>query len=378
MPLFLVLTIVLITMVYFHLSMTVLHPSPQITPTSPPSPLVTKEAKQTALSHAIGTPPPVTSKPTASEPEAAITSTNGTYWLVIGINSIGRNHGHDYLMQTLDSISKELPSDKANPLYGKVLILVCNNHKPSQGTTHAVYFEAKKKFDSQNHPKGFYFEFIDYERLPVLHDTKPGATLQNDHGDPNVPGYRVRKQTRDIVKVVEMALDPARQGKLYLFLEDDMKFCPHGFLAIQYLANKADVYHPNWLALRASYGMNGIILHYEDLAVFGDYLLANQKRRPPDHLAVEWFVGETAASKQYKGNRKNVAFKYNIFEHIGVFSTLRSAKQHGFPTCYDKLTEPVLFLVEAWSPRDCPHDDIWPCAVGPSLRRPLIPWHSHS
>ena len=151
------------------------------------------------------------------------------------------------------------------------------------------------------------------------------------------------------------------KGRYYLFLEDDMKFCPSGMQAIQYLLDKASRYHPDWLAIRASYGMNGIFMHDKDLRTFGNYLLANQARRPPDHLVVEWYAGETAVSKAYKGSRANIGFRYNLFDHIGAISTLRAETSASYPGCYDELLEPTVFQVEAFSPHDCPHDDIWPC-----------------
>ena len=72
-------------------------------------------------------------------------------------------------------------------------------------------------------------------------------------------------------------------------------------------------------------------------------------------------IGESKVSHAYRGNRQNLAYRFNIFDHIGISSTLRSAKQTSFPRCYDRLGEPTLFQVEAFSPRDCPRDDLWPC-----------------
>jgi hypothetical protein len=59
-------------------------------------------------------------------------------------------------------------------------------------------------------------------------------------------------------------------------------------------------------------------MHYKDLSVFKEYLLKHQVRRPPDHLVVEWYAGETKESKAHKGNRANIGFRYNIFNHIGM------------------------------------------------------------
>ena len=126
---------------------------------------------------------------------------------------------------------------------------------------------------------------------------------------------------------------------------------------------QAENYHPDFLAIRASYGMNGIFMHGKDLSTFAEYLLKRQTRRPPDHLVVEWFAGETAEANEYKRGRANIGFRFNLFDHRGYTSTLRSTKSGKFPRCYEELVEPVVFQVEAFNSKACPRDDVWPCNV---------------
>lgn len=293
---------------------------------------------------------------TSSSSSTSSSSARKDKWLVIGINTVARRGGHDYLMRTLHAIAHELPSDPTDLLYGKVLVLVAN----VQGQFHDVYFKAKELFSRKNHPKGVHFEFIDREQFHELPNPHPGKT---DLGTPNKPGHRVRKQTRDIVSVMRESDKPGRRGQYYLFLEDDMLLCPSGFAAIQYMLHKSSKYHPNWLAIKASYGMNGIFLHQKDVMPFANYLEKHQSRRPPDHLVVEWYAGETKESGAYKNGRAHVGFKYNLFDHVGKSSTLRDKAQSTFPRCYEFLGEPVIFKVEAFDRKACPLDDVWPCNV---------------
>ena len=83
---------------------------------------------------------------------------------------------------------------------------------------------------------------------------------------------------------------------------------------------------------------------------------------------VEWMARETEASKRYLGARRNLAFRYNLLDHIGAVSSLRETASPTYPRCLDELKEPVLFRVEVFNALECPKDDLWPCPP-----RPLTP-----
>ena len=61
--------------------------------------------------------------------------------------------------------------------------------------------------------------------------------------------------------------------------------------------DKAYKYDPRWLALRVSYGFNGVIVPQEDLQSLETHLARHFDRRPPDHLLFEWFSGERADTR---------------------------------------------------------------------------------
>ena len=155
-------------------------------------------------------------------------------------------------------------------------------------------------------------------------------------------------QTRNLVSLLHSA---SRKSKYFLFAEDDMQLCPHGIEVLRYALHRVSIsYKDSFLAMRMSFGMNGILLHSSDLDAFAAYLTKHQARRPPDHLVVEWYAGETEESKKYKNERVHIGFKYNIFFHLGEVSTLRNQETplNAYPWCYDLLVPSTVFEVSIY------------------------------
>ena len=193
-----------------------------------------------------------------------------------------------------------------------------------------------------------------------------------DAGSDNIPGYRVRRQTRDVADLMGTVAalfgdqppqqqQQAQQQRYYMFAEDDFRLCPRGLEALAYLLAKAGAAYPDWNAVRVSFGLNGGIIRMADVGVLAAYFREHARRRPPDHLFVEFYAGETPASAAVKRGRPHVAFKYNLLEHFGSSSSLRSLVSPAYALCYDVLNSGVLFEVEAFSEAKCGATDLTPC-----------------
>lgn len=277
---------------------------------------------------------------------------SGRPWLVIGIPSVARKDGLDYLNPTLNYILDQLPdpqTGKNQLLVNQVRVVVLNN---GHGQPHPAFEQAQRRLDPARNPKGRY----------ILFRTNPNPVtegLSADAGSPNVPGARVRQQTVDMASVVEAgaSLNP----RLFFLMEDDFRLCPHFFPVLEYATSKAVLVSPEWLALRISYGLAGAVLQGRDVRPLAQYLRRHVQRRPPDHLLVEWFAGERPESREYKGDRPHFAFKFNLLQHFGTVSSLRNQKQGRYAGCFELLDTGSLFEVEVFKPAVCPNEDIWPC-----------------
>lgn len=273
-----------------------------------------------------------------------------THWLLIGIPTLSRRGGSDYLGRTLEELDQQFalsaPAD-VNPNRGKVGILVVNNEK--NPVEHRAFSELARKYS--NHSDVFHF----------VNNTKMSEIPDGGAGESPVRS-NVRKQTRDIYAMMDIAVKNF-SSSYFLFMEDDFELCEHGFWAVKEAILRAKEVDPRFFSIRMGYGMNGIIMQGPDLPKFSEWMLRHQHRRPPDHLVVEWFIGESPEAAAYKNSRKHFAFRYNMFHHLGVVSTLR--RKDSFPgefaTCQEELLEPIVWQVEAFDMGNCSHDIISPC-----------------
>eukprot|EP00632_Arachnochrysis_sp_CCMP2950_P013874 CAMPEP_0185693026 /NCGR_PEP_ID=MMETSP1164-20130828/2948_1 /TAXON_ID=1104430 /ORGANISM="Chrysoreinhardia sp, Strain CCMP2950" /LENGTH=277 /DNA_ID=CAMNT_0028359789 /DNA_START=268 /DNA_END=1101 /DNA_ORIENTATION=- len=250
-------------------------------------------------------------------------------WLAVTIPTMPRKKNQDYLLRTLNSWSTELYMTTEDPLYPRLTLYIINVYGPG----HTRFDEARVIYSSSRYRHFFHFS--------VLRDGFHNEPMENpDTGSPNKPGWKVRQQTRHLAAILRSVEGLAHY---LIFAEDDMQICPHGLMVIQYIIRRTTRLDDNWMAIRASFGMNGIIIHDKDLSDLAGYLLRHQARRPPDHLVVEWYAGETEESHQYRGQRQHMGYRYNIFYHIGKISSLRDeVSVSQLPLCYDELVVPVV------------------------------------
>lgn len=217
-------------------------------------------------------------------------------FLIIGIPSIHRP-SVDYLTPVLEALERQFTYEPEDPMFGQIQVWIMNNMKdePYQSTTtttggdgtslpkHTSWESNKLKYSGR---PGQEFRFLTNDH--VLQDAIP---LARDRGSADAPGWIVRKQTRDIVRLMQVAKG---ESSYYLAMEDDFEICPNGLRIIEHAIRKAAFAGPNatpdlasWITMKFSYGFNGFMLkNNEDLQEFGRYLLVHQARRPPVSLCV--------------------------------------------------------------------------------------------
>ena len=334
-------------------------------------------------------------------------------WLLIGIPTVPRPSGTEYLSTTLAHVVEAMPDDPADPMHGQIRCLVVNmrpgkhaafeklkrQHAASAGSG-AVLFE-NRPTDSTESSEPLYSATA-VEHVEAKANAAAAVVRPQPRSDELQRYKKVRQHTRDVVAMLRLA---HRRSRHFLFMEDDVRLCPFALLALQHVVRKASRYAPDWLSVRVSYGLAGVLMRNDnaDLPKLAEHMTRHQLSQPPDHLATVFMVGaspehlpppmlpdldeaqlggpppppldaELRLGGAWRGRRQHLSFRYNLLEHVGRVSTLRDEPQpENQPRCNDFLGVPALFIEECFHLGHCPNDDLWPCSSANASRTDALP-----
>ena len=273
--------------------------------------------------------------------------------LVVGIPTVPRHRlepGEEhYLTQALASLAREM--DRST-----LVVVVANSFEP-----HPAFDRASQLYSGDDR-----FAFC---HQPVGNDLDKDWLSNEDE----VP-FRVFKQSRDVINAMTIVSRASLQGQIshYLIAEDDFVACAGSWTILRNAIPEADAkWTANWSALRVSFGFNGLVLRTESVPSLIRYLTKHAARRPPDHLAVEYFAKETSEARAMLGAEAVfLVLRENLMEHIGKASSLRPRRDLSpYLACGAVLGPPVLFHVEAYDDMACKNQLV--CAAGLDQRRAI-------
>ena len=214
---------------------------------------------------------PVIMPPATTIPLTASSTSANKPFLIIGIPTMPRA-SVDYLSTTLASIERQLTRDPSDPMYQQIQVWVMNN-APSDAA-HESFARNQAKYRDRSE-----FRFLSNDHLLV----DPVGPDARDVGSADRPGFRVRKQSRDIARLMQVAKDASQY---YMAMEDDFTICTNTFHIVTHAIRKSQHYQAvmkqDWVTLKFSYGFNGFAFkNNQDLQAFAEFLVTHQARRPP-------------------------------------------------------------------------------------------------
>lgn len=256
--------------------------------------------------------------------------------LKIVIPTIPRKEkGYEYMKRTFSSIQKNF--DAFNVKF-KVLAYSTSNIKPD--------------IDDKR------FEFYQMEQVILPKEKIPKE----------IPGYTraplVLRQNLDwITMMTKFQKEQVKEeNEVFLYMEDDFIICENAESHILSIYLWALKYRRYWKSIRTSIGFSGLFLQTRDIneyinTIWEDCLNPKKILYPIDYgLAMKWtHINNTKERVHY-------TFKYNLFEHIGLHSTVGNNMDHHYnPKCFDGMAHSFNFYLEKFDTSQCEEYMISPC-----------------
>lgn len=164
-------------------------------------------------------------------------------------------------------------------------------------------------------------------------DNELGACMSNAQA-----GYGVtddtRKRSLDFAAMLDFLLAPEQIrfeprntvaiADVVLVMEDDFIFCPNTAERVAYVLQWAFSHPTEWSGVRISHGFNGIFLQRQDLSVLQSYVVKQFNTAPIDDMLGKFWTGADGSYPLFFGKRRFMTYRYNLMEHIGAVTSLKS------------------------------------------------------
>jgi hypothetical protein len=256
-------------------------------------------------------------------------------WMGIAILTIPRIHRENYLALTVTSLLRHIPLNESDVYRDKLKIYIYNHNK--------------------NNARHDNFENLESHHNVVKVN---GNSIVASAQTPSL----AKQQILDLIWTLKDL--QTIKTRYIMLLEDDFTLCQNGFYAIEYVMRKSTFWNPNWIALRVSYGMNGIIMKKSDINLLVFYFESTlNSGKPPDHLFYDFCR---------RSGRDIMTYRNNLFFHIGKTSTFPNRPPRYSPDCWQTSFD-WLQDYERFRNEDCPTEDISPCAYGSAYGQKTYP-----
>jgi hypothetical protein len=271
-------------------------------------------------------------------------SWNRTYFssLAVVITTVKRN-GAAYLPSTLQRLGDQMSNIKGN----RTVVLVVDHSidGPSDIT------ERMEEEFSRRYPGLFYFEYND------------------ESSNQAMKIFQVVSIQRQALCIVNTLSRIYGRSNDVLIMEDDFLLCSGTLKLIHCILQRVTSTHENWISMRISYGMNGILIRNKDIPKIITFLILNMWHKPSDHNIVEWFLGQTGDGRTTGTNpqqrRPYFVYRFNLMSHIGTVSSFGHLTQTK-PICFETMDGRIgLRHIEAFDIKGgCSRSELSPCWGG--------------
>lgn len=220
-------------------------------------------------------------------------------FLTIGIPTIKRKNGMEYLMHTLDSVAMETTMQEKNRIV-VVIFLADFDDKYNKEVTAALL----RKYE-------YYFGIGLFQIIQVHRSLYPPLNnLKQNFGDEK---DRVKWRAKQVVDYAFLALYAQHLSEYFLQLEDDVTCSPH---FVHFIENFIKAQTLPWVNLDFSeLGFIGKLFKSEDLEKYSKFMLLFYDQQPVDLLIISF---RTAMAQG-----KPILRKPTLFQHVGKISSLQ-------------------------------------------------------